>query len=110
MTTAVECPKLGALDYLQKPVVIDDVRARVARALETRCLMMTVRRLEAQYREDLEYQVAALCRKNQAMFLARVQMAVQMPEAQACWVQMSSGPTLTGRMRSRRPFRVAVPA
>ena len=29
VTTAVECLKLGALDYISKPVLIEEVRARV---------------------------------------------------------------------------------
>lgn len=81
VTTAVECLKLGALDYLTKPVIIEEVRARVARVIETRRLKLEVRRFEENYREDLERRVAELSRKNKAMFLAQVQMAVRMLEA-----------------------------
>ncbi|HET8836209.1 MAG TPA: response regulator, partial [Gemmatimonadales bacterium] len=33
VATAVECLKLGALDYISKPVLIEEVRARVDKAL-----------------------------------------------------------------------------
>lgn len=81
VTTAVECLKIGALDYLSKPVIIEEVRARVTRVIETQRLMLEVRRFEENYREDLERRVAELSDKNQAMFLAQVQMAVRMLEA-----------------------------
>ena len=38
--TAVACMQMGALDYLAKPVIIDEVRARVAKALEKRELIL----------------------------------------------------------------------
>lgn len=81
VTTAVECLKIGALDYLTKPVIIEEVRARVTRVIETRRLRLEVRRFEENYREDLERRVAELSQKNKAMFLAQVQMAVRMLEA-----------------------------
>ncbi len=78
---AVECLTLGAMDYLPKPMLVDEVRARVAKALEKRRLQAEVRRLRDQYQADLERQVLELSRKNEAMFLAQVQMAVRMLEA-----------------------------
>jgi DNA-binding NtrC family response regulator len=33
VTTAVECLKIGALDYIAKPVIVEEVRARVDKAL-----------------------------------------------------------------------------
>ena len=81
VTMAVQCLTLGAVDYLTKPIMVEEVRARVARAFETRRLTLEVRRFEENYRRDLERQVRELSRKNQAMFLAQVQMAVRMLEA-----------------------------
>jgi two-component system C4-dicarboxylate transport response regulator DctD len=40
VTTAVECLKVGALDYISKPVLMDEVRARVDKALEKRQLVL----------------------------------------------------------------------
>ncbi len=45
--TAVECMKLGAFDYLLKPVVLDDVQGHIRQALRRRQLRMERRDLEA---------------------------------------------------------------
>jgi cyclic di-GMP phosphodiesterase len=81
VANAVECLKIGAYDYLTKPMQVQEVRARVDKALAERRMTLEVRRLRARYQEDLERQVRELARKNQAMFLAHVQMAVTMLEA-----------------------------
>lgn len=81
ITTAVECLTMGAMDYLPKPMLVGEVQARVEKALEKRRLKQEVRRLREQYQADLERQVLELSRKNEAMFLAQVQMAVRMLEA-----------------------------
>lgn len=81
IATAVECLKVGAIDYLTKPVLIGEVQARAEKALEKRRLTLEVRRLQESYQQDLERRVAELSRKNQEMFLAQVQMAVRMLEA-----------------------------
>ena len=81
VATAVECLKIGASDYLSKPVHLQEVRARIEKALAERTLSLEVRRLRDSYHTDLEKQVRELSRKNQSMFLAQVQMAVTMLEA-----------------------------
>jgi putative nucleotidyltransferase with HDIG domain len=81
ISTAVECLKRGAMDYLNKPVVVEEVWARVDKALEKRQLTLEVRRLQESYQSDLERRVHELSEKNKAMFLAQVQMAVRMLEA-----------------------------
>jgi putative two-component system response regulator len=81
ISTAVECLKRGAMDYLNKPVVVEEVWARVDKALEKRQLTLEVRRLQESYQHDLERRVHELSEKNKAMFLAQVQMAVRMLEA-----------------------------
>ncbi len=81
VSTAVECLKRGAMDYLNKPVVVEEVWARVDKALEKRQLTLEVRRLQEGYQADLERRVQELSRKNTRMFLAQVQMAVRMLEA-----------------------------
>lgn len=45
--TAVECMKLGAYDYLMKPVVLDDLRGHITQALRRRQLRIERRDLEA---------------------------------------------------------------
>ena len=79
--TAVECLKIGARDYLSKPVQVQEVRARIEKALVERQLAIEMRDLRDSYHRDLERQVQDLSRKNQAAFLAQVQMAVTMLEA-----------------------------
>jgi response regulator RpfG family c-di-GMP phosphodiesterase len=81
VATAVECLKIGARDYLSKPVQAQEVRARIDKALAERRMAIEIRRLRESYQQDLERQVHQLSRKNQAMFLAQVQMAVTMLEA-----------------------------
>ncbi len=78
---AVESLKLGALDYLAKPVLVEELQQRVRRALDKRRMTIQFRDLQKNYQEDLERQVSELSRKNQEMFLAQVQMAVRMLEA-----------------------------
>ena len=81
VATAVECLKIGARDYLSKPVQVQEVRARIDKALAERRLAIEMRELRDSYNRDLERQVHDLSRKNQGMFLAQVQMAVTMLEA-----------------------------
>lgn len=91
VATAVECLKIGASDYLSKPVQVQEVRARIEKALAERSLGLEVRRLRESYHQDLERQVSELSRKNQSMFLAQVQMAVTMLEAKDPYTRGHSG-------------------
>jgi putative nucleotidyltransferase with HDIG domain len=77
VTTAVECLKLGALDYLAKPVLIDEVRARVDKALEKRELV----RQNRFYQQHLESRVRELDRLNKQSLINGVQMLVHALEA-----------------------------
>lgn len=78
---AVECLKKGAMDYLAKPVLIQEVRARVAKALEEQAQRIELRLLREGYQAELERRVLELSERNKEMFLAQVQMAVRMLEA-----------------------------
>lgn len=80
VSTAVECLQLGALDYLAKPVQIDEVRARIHHALERRRLALENRYLQQSYQERLENQLRELNNRNKEMFLGQIQMAVHMLE------------------------------
>jgi putative two-component system response regulator len=77
VNTAVECLKLGALDYISKPVMIEEVRARVHKALEKRRLILENRF----YQQSLELRVQDLDRKNRTSLINGVQMLVQALEA-----------------------------
>jgi putative two-component system response regulator len=67
--SAVSCLGLGAMDYLMKPFILDEVRARVRQALEKRRLVLENR----QYQEQLERRVRAQARRLEHHFLATMQ-------------------------------------
>jgi putative nucleotidyltransferase with HDIG domain len=77
VTTAVECLKLGALDYISKPVIVEEVRARVDKALEKRELVLQNRF----YQQHLESRVRELDRRNKQSLINGVQMLVHALEA-----------------------------
>ena len=77
VTTAVECLKVGALDYLAKPVLVEEVRARVDKALEKRDLVLQNRF----YQRNLETRVRELDRRNKQALINGVQMLVHALEA-----------------------------
>lgn len=66
---AVNCLAIGAADYVIKPYQLEDVRARVAQALEKRRLILENRA----YRESLEERVQIQARRLEELFLASVQ-------------------------------------
>lgn len=75
--TAVNCLQLGAMDYISKPVDIDEVRLRVASALEKRDLILQNR----EYHRNLEGRVRLLAERTKEMFVEQIQLAVRMLEA-----------------------------
>jgi putative two-component system response regulator len=77
VATALECLKLGALDYISKPVLIEEVRARVDKALEKRDLVLQNRF----YQQHLESRVRELDRRNKQSLINGVQMLVHALEA-----------------------------
>ncbi len=77
VSTAVECLKLGALDYIAKPVVMEEVRARVDKALEKRQLVLQNRF----YQKNLEGRVRELDRRNKQSLINGVQTLVHALEA-----------------------------
>jgi response regulator RpfG family c-di-GMP phosphodiesterase len=66
---AVSCLAIGAMDYLTKPFHLEEVRARVAQALEKRRLVVENRG----YQETLEEKVAVQARRLEELFLASIQ-------------------------------------
>jgi len=77
VTTAVECLQLGALDYISKPVLMEEVRARLDKALEKRDLVLQNRF----YQKNLESRVRELDRRNKQSMINGVQMLVHALEA-----------------------------
>ncbi len=77
VATAVECLKLGAMDYIAKPVVVEEVRARVDKALEKRDLLLQNRF----YQRNLESRVRELDRRNRQSMINGVQTLVHALEA-----------------------------
>ena len=77
VNTAVECLKLGAMDYISKPVMVDEVRARLDKAMDKRRLVLENRF----YQQSLELRVRDLDRKNRASLVNGVQMLVHALEA-----------------------------
>ncbi len=80
VSTAVECLQQGAMDYLSKPVLVEEVRARAHQALDRRGLILENRFLQQSYQERLEGQVRALDLKAKEQFVGQIQMAVRMLE------------------------------
>src|SRR5437868_5511474 len=66
---AVSCLAMGAMDYLTKPFHLEEVRARVAQALEKRRLVLENR----DYHESLQEKVGVQARRLEELFLASVQ-------------------------------------
>jgi response regulator RpfG family c-di-GMP phosphodiesterase len=77
VATAVECLKLGALDYIAKPVMMEEVRVRVDKALEKRQLVLHNRF----YQKNLETRVRELDRRNKESLINGVQTLVHALEA-----------------------------
>jgi response regulator RpfG family c-di-GMP phosphodiesterase len=66
---AVSCLAIGAMDYLTKPFHLEEVRARVAQAMEKRRLVIENRG----YQESLREKVAVQARRLEELFLASIQ-------------------------------------
>ena len=66
---AVECLGRGAMDYIGKPFVLEEVRARVKQALERRRLVLENR----QYHHSLEERVRVQSRRLEELFIASIQ-------------------------------------
>lgn len=70
---ALSCLASGAMDYLTKPFHLEEVRARVAQALEKRSLIVENR----SYQRGLEQLVAVQAQRLEQLFLGGVQALVQ---------------------------------
>jgi putative two-component system response regulator len=99
VNTAVECLKLGAMDYISKPVMIDEVRARLDKAMDKRRLILENRF----YQQSLEVRVRDLDRRNRASLVNGVQMLVHALEAKDSYTSGHSSRV------SRYALKTAVP-
>ena len=75
--TAVACLDKGALDYIAKPALLEEVRARVAKALEKRDLLLQKRF----YHRNLELRVRSQAGRIRELFLQGVQTLAHALEA-----------------------------
>ena len=82
-TTAVDCLHLGAADFLLKPISMNELQARVARALEKRALVLQNR----YYQENLERRVHDQAQRIQELFLEGVQMLARALEAKDAYTR-----------------------
>jgi len=75
--SAVSCLRLGALDYVAKPFNLDEVRARVAQALDKRRLIIE----NKTYQRRLEERVEVQARRIEELFIEGVQALSDAQEA-----------------------------
>jgi putative nucleotidyltransferase with HDIG domain len=80
---AVSCLEKGALDYISKPALLDEVRLRVARALEKRELILQKRF----YQRNLEIRVKAQATRIKELFLEGVQTLAHALEAKDAYTR-----------------------
>jgi len=80
---AVECLKQGAVDYIAKPMILDEVQTRVARALEKRDLTLQNRF----YQQHLESEVRRQRIRIQEFFLEGAQTLAHALEAKDAYTQ-----------------------
>ena len=81
--TAVDCLHQGAADFLLKPISMNELQARVARALEKRTLVLQNR----YYQQNLERQVHEQAQRIQELFLQGVQMLARALEAKDAYTR-----------------------
>jgi len=81
--SAVACLQMGALDYVAKPFHLDEVRARVAQALDKRRLIIENRN----YQQGLETRVEAQARRIEELFLEGVHALVYALEAKDAYTR-----------------------
>ncbi|MBI3983397.1 MAG: response regulator [Gemmatimonadetes bacterium] len=81
--TAVACLQVGAYDYIPKPFQVDEVRARVAKALDKRRLVLDNRRYQLHLAEMVRQQAVRI----EELFLEGVQTLVHALEAKDPYTQ-----------------------
>lgn len=69
---ALQALTAGAMDYVTKPFRLEEIRARVAKAMEKRCLIIENR----SYQQGLEQRVAEQAHRIEELFLGGIQALV----------------------------------
>jgi HD-GYP domain-containing protein (c-di-GMP phosphodiesterase class II) len=80
---AVSCLAIGAMDYVTKPFHLEEVRARVAQAIDKRRLVIENR----DYRAHLEDRVAAQARRLEQLFMGSVQALAEALEVKDAYTR-----------------------
>jgi putative two-component system response regulator len=80
---AVSCLSAGAMDYLTKPFHLEEVRARVAQALDRRRLVLENR----DYQERLEERVAEQAGRLEQLFLGGIQSLAEALEVKDAYTR-----------------------
>jgi len=101
---AVSCLAIGAMDYLTKPFHLEEVRARVAQALEKRRLILENR----QHQTMLEDRVAEQARRLEQMFLGSIEMLADALEVKDPYTRGHSA--RVSRYAAAIARRLAIPA
>ncbi len=101
--TAVACLQAGAFDYIPKPFQVDEVRARVAQALEKRRLLLENRR----YQEHLAEMVEQQALRIEELFLEGVQTLAHALEAKDAYTQGHSARVSAYAGRVARELAIA---
>ncbi len=81
--TAVDCLRVGAVDYVTKPYQLDELRARVAQAAEKRRLVIENRRYQSQLADLVRQQAVRI----EELFLEGIQSIVHALEAKDPYTQ-----------------------
>ena len=81
--SAVSCLRIGAMDYVAKPFNLDEVRARVAQALDKRRLILE----NKGYQHRLEERVEVQAHRIEELFIEGVQALTDAQEAKDPYLQ-----------------------
>jgi len=81
--TAVDCLRVGAVDYVMKPYQLDELQARVAQAAEKRRLVLENRRYQSQLADLVRQQAVRI----EELFLEGIQSIVHALEAKDPYTQ-----------------------
>ena len=76
-STAIQCMRQGADDYISKPFNLDEVSVAIQKAIEKRCLQLQIR----QYQQFLENKVDAQTADIRRLFLGAIESLVSALEA-----------------------------
>ncbi len=88
-TSAAICMQRGAIDYLTKPIELNDLRKAIDRALRHRDTQMQSREISAWLKEEVQRRTAEVERerqKQQQLTVATLEALVNALEAKSAWL------------------------